>query len=819
MKQYFQGFNSRDYVIFLGLPLSGKTLAMDLIKKLSIRLSEIDPKKHTKINTLKIYPKSFDASYIFSDAQKATKIQFYSIFLIILDVYLLHAIKQLYDMDENRYDSTTSKNIPGLYPVELIKPQEKIFKKILNFDGQIDPLWIDNLNVIFNEQKQLCLPNGDSINLNEYKFVFETQNLNFCSPSFITKVSIFHFSQKYLNWENLFYNWLNLNPKTNANFELKNYIRGLFENYFPKVFDFIQANKVQSYDFEENFVLVNLINLFESVLPQYDFEDKKIGKRSSNLIPKIELIKKSSLSIFIFSSAWIMNFFTDFILKGKIEKQISDTFKADDLKGPIFEYYIDENTNDYAMWKENLETLYPDQPKFLFNSVFVPNEENIAYYWIVEKYLSNNKPILYIGKPCTGKSLLINNLLNRLNGNDYWVLKYLINYSSNSKKLEQYLNPNLIYIRKDLRGDKYDRNFLVFVDDVNLQKSDQYHSKNCFEFIRSIINEKGFFDTFQGKMKNLNKFNFICSGNMLSYSKNENTDRFVHSFNIVLQNVFSDEILHGIYKPILENHIKNFITNNTFSIISSQFTQVTFNINENLNREMKPSHSKMQYKFNLRDVVRIFEGMMMANYNKDIDYQVYLMKIWYYETKRVYSDRLSNEEDKKILDEIISKQYRNTFKRALDSDESYLFSPNIPDKLDYHFYPKQEEIFEPIKKCLEEYYKDKKHKHLILSYDTLLYIVKILRVLIFKKGNLILIGPSLSGKQSLIQFACSTINKTFQEFEDSLLTKIEKIEKNLFDNKLNFFNKFVKKLLLDALLNDDKESVFYFGNKLTENVK
>ena len=208
----------------------------------------------------------------------------------------------------------------------------------------------------------------------------------------------------------------------------------------------------------------------------------------------------------------------------------------------------------------------------------------------------------------------------------------------------------------------------------------------------------------------------------------------------------------------------------------------------------------------------------MTNYDKEIDYQVYLLKIWYFETKRVYSDRLTTQEDKKILEDIISKQYRNTFKRTIDIDENYLFSPNIPNKGDYKFYPNKEEIFELIKKSLDEYYLNKKNKHLILSADTLIYIIKIIRVLMFKKGNLILIGPSLTGKQSLIQFASSTINKTFQEFDDSLLTKIEKIDKSPNDTKLNFFSKFVKKLLSDIVFTDDKEYVFYYGNKLTENV-
>ena len=233
----------------------------------------------------------------------------------------------------------------------------------------------------------------------------------------MSKVCIYYFDQKSFSWENIFYDWLNNSNKLTINIDLKNYVRGLFENYFPKLYDFIQTNKLQSYHFQENFVITNLINLFDIVLPKYDFQEKKIGKRIQNNVLKIEHIKKSALSIFIFCSAWILNFFSDFILRNKIEKYIGDLFKADDLKGPIFDYYIDEVNHEYTLWNENINNILPPLETVNHNQLFVANEENIAYIWIVEKYLNNNKPVLFLGKPDSGKSLLLKTLLDKLDVN------------------------------------------------------------------------------------------------------------------------------------------------------------------------------------------------------------------------------------------------------------------------------------------------------------------------------------------------------------------------------------------------------------------
>jgi hypothetical protein len=50
-----------------------------------------------------------------------------------------------------------------------------------------------------------------------------------------------------------------------------------------------------------------------------------------------------------------MNFLSNFIIRTKIEKYIGDIFKADDLKGPIFDYYIDPETNDFELWSNLLK--------------------------------------------------------------------------------------------------------------------------------------------------------------------------------------------------------------------------------------------------------------------------------------------------------------------------------------------------------------------------------------------------------------------------------------------------------------------------------
>ena len=59
------------------------------------------------------------------------------------------------------------------------------------FDGPIDPSWVDNLKTVLDECHTLFLPNGERLKINtDIKLIFETENLDFVSPSIISRCGV-----------------------------------------------------------------------------------------------------------------------------------------------------------------------------------------------------------------------------------------------------------------------------------------------------------------------------------------------------------------------------------------------------------------------------------------------------------------------------------------------------------------------------------------------------------------------------------------------------------------------------------------------------
>lgn len=60
-------------------------------------------------------------------------------------------------------------------------------------DGEINPIWVENLNTVLDNNKVLCLVNGEMIKIHENThLIFKVNDVNMASPAMISRCGVIH---------------------------------------------------------------------------------------------------------------------------------------------------------------------------------------------------------------------------------------------------------------------------------------------------------------------------------------------------------------------------------------------------------------------------------------------------------------------------------------------------------------------------------------------------------------------------------------------------------------------------------------------------
>ena len=71
-------------------------------------------------------------------------------------------------------------------------------QKWIIFSGRIDPVWVERLNSVLDDNKKLCLENGEIIQASKnMRFIFETNDCNKATPAFISRSGVILLSEKF----------------------------------------------------------------------------------------------------------------------------------------------------------------------------------------------------------------------------------------------------------------------------------------------------------------------------------------------------------------------------------------------------------------------------------------------------------------------------------------------------------------------------------------------------------------------------------------------------------------------------------------------
>lgn len=129
----------------------------------------------------------------------------------------------------------------------------------------------------------------------------------------------------------------------------------------------------------------------------------------------------------------------------------------------------------------------------------------------------------------------------------------------------------------------------------------------------------------------------------------------------------SDSNLKKIFGTILKGFYNAYSFSDPVKKAADGIVASTLIFYNTIKAELLPIPSKFHYQFNLRDISKVFQGMLQSSVDTSNTVEkAYL--VWYHEMQRIFSDRLINAEDRSWFEKSvigISKR----FGEGVDSDK------------------------------------------------------------------------------------------------------------------------------------------------------
>uniref|UniRef100_A0A674DLM6 Dynein axonemal heavy chain 10 n=1 Tax=Salmo trutta TaxID=8032 RepID=A0A674DLM6_SALTR len=645
---------------------------------------------------------------------------------------------------------------------DINKPTDKKERRYILFDGDVDALWVENMNSVMDDNKLLTLANGERIRLqNHCAMLFEVGDLQYASPATVSRCGMVFVDPKNLRYTPYWQKWVsNRPPKEQPHLEK------LFVKYVPSTIDMIVEGIVDGKQVEK----------LKTIVPQTDLNMVMQLSMMLDALLETEVYDADVLECFFLEALYCSlgaclldnrrAKFDDFVKKlsslttGHDEKALAGPGEIPGYLPTLYDFHFDGTKKKWVTWS-SLVTKYVHSPDVKFIDILVPTVDTTRASWLLEQMVKIKRPVVLVGESGTSKTATTQNFLKNLNMDTTMMLT--INFSSRttSMDLQRNLEASVEKRTKEIYGPPMGKRLLVFMDDLNMPRVDDYGTQQPIALLKLLLDRGGMYD--RGKELNykvLKDLGFIAAMGKAGGGRNEVDTRFISLFSVFNIPFPDEDSLHLIYSSILKGHTMPF--EECIQKMCDKLTICTLELYKNIIKDLPPTPSKFHYIFNLRDLSRVYNGLVLTNAERFLTVTQFV-RVWRNECLRVFHDRLINEIDKALVQGHIKNLIDEHFKSDLESAmrDPILFGdyrtalnesePRVYE--DIQDYDASKALFQEI---LEEYNENKTKMKLVLFDDALEHLTRVHRIIRMDRGHALLVGVGGSGKQSLTKLAAFT---------------------------------------------------------------
>ncbi|EZA60758.1 Dynein heavy chain 5, axonemal [Ooceraea biroi] len=603
----------------------------------------------------------------------------------------------------------------------------------LVLDGPVDSIWIENLNSVLDDNKTLTLANGDRLSMAPTcKIIFEPHNIDNASPATVSRNGMVYMSSSGLDWNPVVTAWL----KSRSSLE-QEVLEQLFADSFVQVYSWSTQTLTLAIDVLQANIVRQVLCLLEGLIPAETTVEETEDEDAEQDKPQpltAEYLKR----LYVFALVWSIGALLETDDRQKYDRYLREKFATLDL--PTSDSYLDATVFDFFVTNKGVwdtwtsmvtNYVYPESSTPDYCNVVIPIPDNVRIQYLIDLIGRQDKAVLLVGEQGSAKTVMMKSYMKKANPDT--TLNRCFNFSS-ATSAYQFQKTIESYVEKRLGntfGPPGGKKMLIFVDDVNLPEINEWGDQVTNEIVRQTMDMKGFYSLEKpGDFTAIVDVTFLAAMCQPGGGRNDIPSRLKRQFCIFNCTLPDNASIDRIFSVLGEGHynVKRGFSQEVRQLVKKMIP-LTRNLWERTRMKLLPTPAKFHYVFNLRDLSRIWQGMVADVLGEN------------------YVDML--DQDPGFVD------FMRDAPEPTDAELPKVYEPVFDDQV----------LRERLDMFLAQYNEMQRGAGMDLVFfpDAMLHIVKISRVIRHPKGNVMLVGVGGSGKQSLTKLSSFIAGyKTFQ---------------------------------------------------------
>ena len=640
---------------------------------------------------------------------------------------------------------------------------QSVDRKWVVFDGPVDAIWIENMNTVLDDNRTLCLPNGERVKLNgeTMRTLFEVQDLEVASPATVSRCGMVWIAPAELGWRPFVKTWL-ATLHDDFTEDQKAFVWKLFDEHVDQGVRFYRRNCKELIPTVDISLVTSICCLFKSLT---DPELSGAGIPWSDVEAADNILGLT----FIFCYSWGLGGNADVEGKDAFDEFVHTEFEGVinlPPVGGVFDLFVDIAQEKMVLWKAIVPE-FKYVPGASYFSMLVPTVDSARFSYIMEAMVDVGKSVLFTGDSGVGKTCIAQSLFQKVKETKNTITVPLIfSAQTSSTQTQRMIEAKLDKRRKTTFGPPPGKKMILFVDDVNMPEMEEYGAQPPVELLRQFQDFKGFYDRGKWWWKDIVDVTMLAACAPPGGGRMPLTPRFVRHFTMLCVPVANDDVLKVIFSSILGGFFAEDFPKEVANLTKSMVT-ATVEVYNRIAQDLLPIPAKSHYTFNLRDVSKTFQGILMIQPSCCSDATT-AIRLWAHECMRVFHDRLIDDADQRYFKELILELVQGRFSKNWEYEETFETSHIIfGDYLkmgatgDDRTYEEVKDL-KAMSQLLDEYLFEYNmtnpvQMNLVFFRDAMEHISRVVRVCRLEKGNAMLVGVGGSGKQSCTRLATAML--------------------------------------------------------------